>query len=107
MVERVMVQYRKADGAIVLVDDTAAKGAGVIDYALADGRIVSVYRVVEYETEAMDRHAALSIDAIDFATRHDSPAEAHRAYLHARWSARLGRAILEREDLNGRSNRNR
>lgn len=43
--ERPMADYRLPDGTIVRVDDTAAKGALVIDFTLAGGRIVQAVRV--------------------------------------------------------------
>lgn len=43
--ERVLVPYRLPDGRIVQVDDSAAKGAAIIDFTLAGGQIVDAVRV--------------------------------------------------------------
>lgn len=43
--ERVLVYYQLPDGAVVRVDDSAAKGAPTIDFTLQGGRIVTAVRV--------------------------------------------------------------
>lgn len=46
---RPMVPYRLPDGTIVQVDDSAAKGARVIDFSLGGGAIVKATRVIAEE----------------------------------------------------------
>ena len=43
--QRVLVPYRLLNGQIIQVDDSAAKGADVIDFTQADHTIVPAYRL--------------------------------------------------------------
>lgn len=44
-IARDLAAYQLPDGTRVMVDDTAAKGASIIDFTKADGSIVPAYRV--------------------------------------------------------------
>lgn len=44
--ERILVPYRLPDGAIVQVDDSAAKGARCITYTMKGGVVVRAFRVL-------------------------------------------------------------
>ncbi len=43
--ERILVLYRLPDGRLVRVDDSAAKGAPIIDFTLENGSRVPAVRV--------------------------------------------------------------
>ena len=52
---RVLVEYRLPNGAIVLVDDSAAKGAPTIDYTLKGGYFVMATRVMPRPTSGREQ----------------------------------------------------
>lgn len=56
--------YRLPGGALIPVDDTAAKGASVIEYTLADGTIVRAVRALVQTSAGIRQNPLLHPDTL-------------------------------------------